>query len=224
VRCILLSGDVADAKFCKEAVKRTIDEFGKLDVLVNNAAFQEHVNKFEDLTEEHFDRTLKTNLYGYFHMAKAAVPKMKKGNSIVMTGSVTGRVINDSDARYTSRLLRARHKRPRHRRAAEQRDEVAPFHCPVSPVLPTERIAHLGPAGGAALRDFEAADVRIESQSAVSGFLRHGCFTPETGHWLARLARQKSAKSSRTTAFASRPDDQPCSRSGYCAGQRVKIG
>jgi NAD(P)-dependent dehydrogenase (short-subunit alcohol dehydrogenase family) len=89
-RCILLSGDVADAKFCKEAVKRTIDEFGKLDVLVNNAAFQEHVNKFEDLTEEHFDRTLKTNLYGYFHMAKAAVPKMKKGNSIVMTGSVTG--------------------------------------------------------------------------------------------------------------------------------------
>jgi NAD(P)-dependent dehydrogenase (short-subunit alcohol dehydrogenase family) len=90
VRCILLSGDVADAKFCKEAVKRTIDEFGKLDVLVNNAAFQEHVNKFEGLTEEHFDRTLKTNLYGYFHMAKAAVPKMKKGNSIVMTGSVTG--------------------------------------------------------------------------------------------------------------------------------------
>jgi NAD(P)-dependent dehydrogenase (short-subunit alcohol dehydrogenase family) len=124
VRCILLSGDVADAKFCKEAVKRTIDEFGKLDVLVNNAAFQEHVNKFEDLTEEHFDRTLKTNLYGYFHMAKAAVPKMKKGNSIVMTGSVTGRVINDSDARYTSRLLRARHKRPRHRRAAEGKAAV----------------------------------------------------------------------------------------------------
>jgi NAD(P)-dependent dehydrogenase (short-subunit alcohol dehydrogenase family) len=89
-RCILLSGDVADPKFCKEAVKKTIDEFGKLDVLVNNAAFQEHVNKFEDLTEEHFDRTLKTNLYGYFHMAKAAVPKMKKGSSIVMTGSVTG--------------------------------------------------------------------------------------------------------------------------------------
>jgi NAD(P)-dependent dehydrogenase (short-subunit alcohol dehydrogenase family) len=88
-RCILLSGDVADPKFCKEAVKKTIDEFGKLDVLVNNAA-QEHVNKFEDLTEEHFDRTLKTNLYRYFHMAKAAVPKMKKGSSIVMTGSVTG--------------------------------------------------------------------------------------------------------------------------------------
>jgi NAD(P)-dependent dehydrogenase (short-subunit alcohol dehydrogenase family) len=89
-RCILLSGDVADPDFCREAVKKTVEEFGKLDILVNNAAFQEHVNKFEDLSEEHFDRTLKTNLYGYFHMAKAAVPEMKNGGSIVMTGSVTG--------------------------------------------------------------------------------------------------------------------------------------
>lgn len=63
---------------------------GKLDVLVNNAAFQQHVDDFDDLTEEQFDLTLKTNLYGYFHMAKAAVPKMKEGGSIVMTGSVTG--------------------------------------------------------------------------------------------------------------------------------------
>jgi NAD(P)-dependent dehydrogenase (short-subunit alcohol dehydrogenase family) len=89
-RCILLSGDVADPDFCRKAVKKTVEEFGKLDILVNNAAFQEHVNKFEDLSEEHFDRTLKTNLYGYFHMAKAAVPEMKNGGSIVMTGSVTG--------------------------------------------------------------------------------------------------------------------------------------
>jgi hypothetical protein len=89
-RCILLSGDVADPKFCEAAVKKTVAELGKLDILVNNAAFQEHVTKFDDLTEEHFDRTLKTNLYGYFHMAKAAVPEMKNGSAIVMTGSVTG--------------------------------------------------------------------------------------------------------------------------------------
>jgi len=89
-RCILLSGDVADPEFCKEAVERTIDEFGKLDILVNNAAFQEHINSFEELTDEHFDRTIKTNLYGYFHMAKAAVPHLQNGSSIVMTGSVTG--------------------------------------------------------------------------------------------------------------------------------------
>jgi len=89
-QCILLSGDVADPKFCKDAVQRTIDELGKLDILVNNAAFQEHVNSFEELTDEHFDRTIKTNLYGYFFMAKAAVPHMQNGSAIVMTGSVTG--------------------------------------------------------------------------------------------------------------------------------------
>jgi NAD(P)-dependent dehydrogenase (short-subunit alcohol dehydrogenase family) len=89
-RCIAIAGDVADLRFCEAAVEQTIKEFGKLDILVNNAAFQEHVTRFEDLTEQHFDRTVKTNLYGYFHMAKAAVPHMKAGSSIVMTGSVTG--------------------------------------------------------------------------------------------------------------------------------------
>src|SRR6476659_9374609 len=95
-RCILISGDVADPKFCQQAVKRTVKELGKLDILVNNAAFQEHVNSFEDLDDDHFDRTIKTNLYGYFYMAKAAVPVMKKGGSILMTGSVTGLLGNKS--------------------------------------------------------------------------------------------------------------------------------
>jgi NAD(P)-dependent dehydrogenase (short-subunit alcohol dehydrogenase family) len=89
-RCILISGDVADHEFCKMAVDRTLKQFGKLDILVNNAAFQEHVDRLEDLSEDHFDLTIKTNLYGYFHMAKAAVPHMKSGSAIVMTGSVTG--------------------------------------------------------------------------------------------------------------------------------------
>jgi NAD(P)-dependent dehydrogenase (short-subunit alcohol dehydrogenase family) len=89
-RCIMFSGDVASPSFCRAAVKKTVEAFGRLDILVNNAAFQEHVDKFEDLSAEHFDRTIKTNLYGYFHMAKAAVPVIKKGGSIVMTGSVTG--------------------------------------------------------------------------------------------------------------------------------------
>ncbi|HVY34137.1 MAG TPA: SDR family oxidoreductase [Caulobacteraceae bacterium] len=89
-RCILLSGDVAQAAFADYAVQETVSRLGGLDVLVNNAAFQEHVEDFEDFTEAHFDRTLKTNLYGYFHMAKAAVAHMKPGSAIVMTGSVTG--------------------------------------------------------------------------------------------------------------------------------------
>lgn len=89
-RCLLVAGDVRDQAFCREAVQQAVDLFGRLDVLVNNAAFQVHAPTFEDLTAEHFDQTLKTNLYGYFFMAQAAVPHMKSGASIVNTGSVTG--------------------------------------------------------------------------------------------------------------------------------------
>ena len=95
-RCIAIPGNVADADFCRSAVAQTVAELGRLDILVNNAAFQEHASALEDLTEEHFDLTIKTNLYGYFHMVKAAVPHMKPGSSIVMTGSVTG-ILGNSD-------------------------------------------------------------------------------------------------------------------------------
>ena len=64
--------------------------FGRLDVLVNNAAFQEHAESLEDLTDERFDATLRTNVYGYFHMARAALPHLKERASIINTGSVTG--------------------------------------------------------------------------------------------------------------------------------------
>ena len=89
-KAIVLKGDVADRDFCHRAVDEALKAFGRLDVVVPNAAFQEHVEAFEDITAEHFDRTLKTNLYGYFHLVQAAVPHMKAGGSIVMTGSVTG--------------------------------------------------------------------------------------------------------------------------------------
>jgi NAD(P)-dependent dehydrogenase (short-subunit alcohol dehydrogenase family) len=89
-KCILIAGDVGDSDFCKQAVKKTVDHFGKLDILVNNAAFQQHASAITDISDEHFDRTLKTNLYGYFYMARAAVPEMKDGGAIVMNGSVTG--------------------------------------------------------------------------------------------------------------------------------------
>ena len=89
-RCILVPGDVADPAFCKRAVDQTLKAFGRLDVLVNNAAFQQHANDILDISDEHIDRTLKTNLYGYFYMARAAIPYLKEGSAIVMNGSVTG--------------------------------------------------------------------------------------------------------------------------------------
>lgn len=89
-KAILLSGDVSERDFCDKAVAKTVKELGGLDILVNNAAFQIHSADFADLTEEHFDTTLKTNLYGYFHMAKAALAHLKPGSAIINTGSVTG--------------------------------------------------------------------------------------------------------------------------------------
>lgn len=89
-RAIALEGDVRDAKVCKRLVKKTVDEFGKLDILVNNAAFQQHQKSIEDVTEEQWDQTFKTNIYGYFYMTKAALPHMSEGSAIVNTGSITG--------------------------------------------------------------------------------------------------------------------------------------
>jgi NAD(P)-dependent dehydrogenase (short-subunit alcohol dehydrogenase family) len=89
-RCLTVAGDVKDMAFCKDAVDKVVTKFGRLDILVNNAAFQEHAQSLMDLTEERFDETMRTNIYGYFHMAKAALPHLKRGAAIINTGSVTG--------------------------------------------------------------------------------------------------------------------------------------
>ncbi|SOE17173.1 NAD(P)-dependent dehydrogenase (short-subunit alcohol dehydrogenase family) [Hoeflea halophila] len=89
-RCIAISGDVRDRGQCEAAIEKTVQAFGRLDVVVNNAAFQFHAFDFDDLTHEHFDETLKTNLYGYFNMCKAALPHLGRGAAILNTGSTTG--------------------------------------------------------------------------------------------------------------------------------------
>jgi NAD(P)-dependent dehydrogenase (short-subunit alcohol dehydrogenase family) len=89
-RALLIPGDVRKSSFCQEAVERTVEEFGKLDILVNNAAFQQHQKTIDDVSDEQFDRTFKTNIYGYFYMAKAALGQMTEGAGIINTGSITG--------------------------------------------------------------------------------------------------------------------------------------
>jgi NAD(P)-dependent dehydrogenase (short-subunit alcohol dehydrogenase family) len=89
-RAILIPGDVTDSSFCAQAVESTVREFGRLDILVNNAAFQEHLPSLEDITDEQLDRTFRTNIYGYFYMSRAALPHLKRGAAIVNSGSVTG--------------------------------------------------------------------------------------------------------------------------------------
>jgi NAD(P)-dependent dehydrogenase (short-subunit alcohol dehydrogenase family) len=89
-KCLLIPGDVRTSSFCDRAVQRTVAELGRLDILVNNAAFQQHQKTIEDLTDEQIERTFRTNIFGYFYMARAAIPHMKPGATIINTGSITG--------------------------------------------------------------------------------------------------------------------------------------
>ena len=89
-RCLLIPGDVKDADFCRRAVDHAAKKFGHLDILVNNAAFQQHQDSIADLTDEQFETTFRTNIFGYFYMAKAALNHLPRGGAIVNCGSITG--------------------------------------------------------------------------------------------------------------------------------------
>jgi len=80
-RASLIKGDVSRPKACRDAVDRTLREFGKLNLLVNTAAYQQHRSRLEELSEEQWDLTFRTNIDGYFHMAKAALPHMSRGDA-----------------------------------------------------------------------------------------------------------------------------------------------
>jgi NAD(P)-dependent dehydrogenase (short-subunit alcohol dehydrogenase family) len=87
--CLPIKGDIGSSKFCAEAVSNTMKAFGRLDVLVNNAAEQHEKEDVEEISEEQLVRTFRTNLFGYFFMIQAALPHMKRGSTIVNTTSVT---------------------------------------------------------------------------------------------------------------------------------------
>jgi NAD(P)-dependent dehydrogenase (short-subunit alcohol dehydrogenase family) len=89
-RCLLIPGDVSDSRFCDRAVAQTARELGRLDILVNNAAYQEHQESIEDISDEQLEHTFRTNFFGYFYLARAALKFMDEGSAIVNCGSITG--------------------------------------------------------------------------------------------------------------------------------------
>lgn len=101
-KCLVIQADVRSEAACKDAVKQTVDTYGKLNILINNAAYQMTQQKLEDISEEQFRRTFETNIFGYFFMAKAALPHLHSGDAIVNTGSIVGIVGNPILVDYTA--------------------------------------------------------------------------------------------------------------------------
>lgn len=90
--CLVIKGDVRNYEDCENAISQVVKRFGKLNILVNNAAYQMTQKKFEDISLEQFRRTLETNVFGYFYMVKAALSYLEEGDVIINTGSVVGKM------------------------------------------------------------------------------------------------------------------------------------
>jgi NAD(P)-dependent dehydrogenase (short-subunit alcohol dehydrogenase family) len=88
-KCLLLAGDVGDEKVCRRHVEKTVNEFGRLDIVVNNAAEQHPQKTIEDISTKQLERTFRTNIFSFFHLTKAALPHLKEGSTIINTTSVT---------------------------------------------------------------------------------------------------------------------------------------
>lgn len=150
-KALLICGDVTEAAFCRSAVEQTLQEFGQLNILVNNAAYQQHQKNLNELSEAQWDRTFKTNIYGYFHMVKAATPHLKPGSAIINTGSVTGLEGNKSllDYSATKGAIHAFTKSLAQSlvEAGIRVNCVAPgpVWTPLNPAdLPADKVAHFG--------------------------------------------------------------------------------
>ncbi|SFL75157.1 NAD(P)-dependent dehydrogenase, short-chain alcohol dehydrogenase family [Paenibacillus sp. 1_12] len=88
-RCLLMAGDVGQEAFCQEVVRKSIETFGKLDILVNNAAEQHPQESIEQITQEQLEKTFRTNIFSFFYFTKAALPHLKSGAAIINTASIT---------------------------------------------------------------------------------------------------------------------------------------
>jgi NAD(P)-dependent dehydrogenase (short-subunit alcohol dehydrogenase family) len=101
-RCVVLPGDLSEEDHCREVVRRTVDELGGLDILVNNLAYQNPVESLADLSTEQWDRTFRTNIYSYFWVTKAALAHLPDGGAIINSGSINGLRGNKSLIDYSA--------------------------------------------------------------------------------------------------------------------------
>ncbi|CAM3960171.1 SDR family oxidoreductase [Geobacillus stearothermophilus] len=101
-RCLAIAGDIGDEAFCKEAVKQTIEAFGKLDIVVNNAAEQHPQPNFLNITAAQLEKTFRTNVFGCFFLTKAALPHLKSGSAIINTASITAYEGNEQLIDYSA--------------------------------------------------------------------------------------------------------------------------
>lgn len=101
-RCLLFSGDVGEEEFCKEVVVKTMNQFGRLDILVNNAAEQHPQPSILNITSAQLERTFRTNIFSFFYMTKMALPFLKKGASIINTASITAYKGNEQLVDYSA--------------------------------------------------------------------------------------------------------------------------
>lgn len=101
-RCLAIAGDIGDEPFCQDAVRQAINTFGKLDILVNNAAEQHPQESIEQISAEQLEKTFRTNIFSMFFLCKAALPHLKQGSSIINTTSVTAYKGNPQLIDYSS--------------------------------------------------------------------------------------------------------------------------
>jgi NAD(P)-dependent dehydrogenase (short-subunit alcohol dehydrogenase family) len=150
-RCIAIAGDIGDEAFCRSAVVRTVEAFGKLDLLVNNAAEQHPQDRLEDISAEQLERTFRTNIFGMFHVTKAALAHLPPGAAIVNSTSVTAYRGSPHLIDYASTkgaivaFTRSLAGNLKQRRIRVNAVAPGPVWTPLIPAsFPAEHVAHFG--------------------------------------------------------------------------------
>ena len=188
-KAVAVAGDIKDEAHCKGLVERAMKEFGRLDILVNNAAYQSTVNSIEEITAEELDITFRTNIYSQFFLSKAAIPHMKPGSSIINTSSINASDPSPSLLAYaTTKGAIANFTMGLAQLVAEKGIRVnavapGPVWTPLIPsTMPKERVANFGkntPLGRAG-QPVEMAGAFVFLASDAASFVT-GAVIPATG-------------------------------------------